>query len=132
MLPASLRRSETDLSEIRKIAGSENDFPALMLNVNRYRPDGGFPSQEPYLSYISGLEALVNSLGGRILWRLPVLGQPVGQHRQAHEVLAIWYPSHQAYLDLPDAPGGTENYELRLRCVEEAVIHRCSGTEIRP
>lgn len=126
-VPGVLARNEDELLAIRQIAGSKRDGPVLMLNVNRYYSGSGFPHEAPYTEYIAGLERLVCSLGGRIMRRLPVLGQPVGQSPHAHEVLEIWYPNHQVYLDLPTAPGGERNYELRKRCVEVAVIHRCPG-----
>ena len=43
------------------------------------------------------------------------------------EILAAWYPSHRAFLDLPDQPGAKENFRLRKICVRSAVIHRCNG-----
>jgi hypothetical protein len=72
------------------------------------------------------LEKFVPVVGARILWRHPVLGQPVGEQK-LHEVLAAWYPTHQAFLDLFHAPGSEENFRLRALAVEYAVIHRFPG-----
>jgi len=94
-------RNEDELQVMRQLASSGRDHPVLMLNVNRYRVDSGFPDQPPYVDYMECLEDLVRSVGGRIEKRMLVLGQPVGRQPPAHEILAIWYPSNQAYLDLP-------------------------------
>lgn len=112
---------------MRALADSGEDRPVLMINCNRYREEARFPGGEPYQDYISGLENLVTSFGGRFLWRTRVEGQPVGNGPKADEIIAIWYPSHAAYLDLPSVPGGDENYRLRSLCVAEATIHACPG-----
>jgi hypothetical protein len=127
MLPDHLKRNESELLIIRAIVDSGNDRPVLMLNMNSYTPAAGFPEGALYGQYLSGLEALVETLGGKLLWRLPVFGQPVGEQRRIDEILAIWYPAHKAYLDLPAMPGGEENYRLRSLCIERALIHRCPG-----
>jgi hypothetical protein len=55
---------------------------------------------------------------------MPVYGQPIG-HQSIHEVLGIWYPTHEAFLALRSQVGSADNFRLRNRAVETAVIHRC-------
>lgn len=119
-------RNDEDFGKIRSIANSGEDGPVLMLNLNLYSEDADFPHGKLYTNYMTVLERFLPSVGARILWRHPVLGQPVGEQK-LHEVLAAWYPTHQAFLDLPTAPGSEENFRLRGLAVEYAVIHRCSG-----
>ena len=119
-------RNDDEIGVIRRIADSGEDGPVLMLNLNRYSKEAGFPDGDLYNDYMSVLERFLPVVGGQILWRHPVLGQPVGE-QELDEVLAAWYPTHQAFLDLPDAPGADENFRLRRLAVEYAVIHRCSG-----
>ena len=128
LVPAHLERNEGELSVIRRIAESTDDGPVLMLNLSRYTPAAGFPDGELYQRYVSGLEAFLRTVGAQILWRLPVLGQAVGDQK-VNEVLAAWYPTHRAFLHLPTMPGAAENYRLRGLCVEHAVIHRCPGAQ---
>ena len=125
-LPAHLARRESELAVIRDIAASAADGPVLMLNLNRYKPEAGFPGNGRHRDYIAGLETFLAGIGGRILWRHPVRGQVVGD-QPVDEILAAWYPSHQAFLDLASAPGAEENYRLRAECVAAATIHRCAG-----
>lgn len=119
-------QNDREIQSIRKIATSGNDKPALMLNLNRYSENAGFPDGELFKSYMSALERLLSAVGAKILWRHNVLGQPVGE-QQLHEVLAIWYPSHQAFLNLFTVPESEENFRLRALAVEYAVIHRFAG-----
>ena len=97
-----------------------------MAGDDDYVPEAGFPDGELYRAYIGGLEAFLPNVEGKVLWRTPVFGRVVGD-QVLHEILAAWYPSHQAFLDLPNAPGAEDNYRLRSEAVEYASIHRCAG-----
>lgn len=130
-LNAATERNKAELEAIEKIAGSKNDRPVVMINLNRYKPEVDFPEGAVYQDYMRVLEAFLPVVGGRILWRSPVHGQPVGE-QDLHEALAAWYPSHQAFLDLPGAPGAAENFRLRRACIEVAVIHRCEDISGEP
>lgn len=128
MLPSQLTRNDDERAVIEAIANSGDDRPVLMLNLNCYKAGTGFPDGGVYRDYITGLEKFLPVVGGAILWRHPVFGQAVGEQK-LDEILAAWYPSHQAFLDLSSAPGGEDNYRLRGECVEYAVIHRCPGDQ---
>ena len=125
MLPEHLKRNENEVLAIRKIAESGHDRAVLMMNINGYKLEAHYPYGDPYRRYIAALERVLKSLHARILWRLPVAGQPVGEQSRVDEIIAIYYPSHQAFLDFGGAPGADESYSLRVRCVERAIIHRC-------
>ena len=120
------KNNEAELKIIREIAESGDDCPVLMLNLNKYNDGAGFPNGSPYKDYMKVLEHLLPRVGGRIVWRSEYLGRAVGK-QDVDEVLAAWYSSHQAFLDLPDELGARENFRLRKICIKSAVIHRCNG-----
>jgi hypothetical protein len=124
--PARLQRNSDDFAEVRRIAESSNDRPVLMLNMNRYVLDSGFPDRGAYRDYITGLGPFLEAAGAKLLWRFPVLGQAVGDQK-IDEILACWYPLHQNFLELYEAPGAAENFRRKGVCVEYAVIQRCPG-----
>ena len=126
MIQMAFPRNDAELEKMRAIIASGDDKPVVMLNLNRYVAHAGYPDGELYRRYMSALEALLSGVGAAILWRTPVFGQPVGA-QAIDEVLAVWYPSHRTFLELPNSPGAEENYRLRGLCVEQAVIHRCAG-----
>ena len=113
-----------EIGVFKSIAGSAEDMPILMLNLNRYVEDANFPDGLLYLEYMSVLDQLLTEVGGRILWRTTVHGTVVGT-QNIHEALGIWYPSHQAFLDLMTAPSSSKNMKLRCRTVAHADLHRC-------
>jgi hypothetical protein len=119
-------RNDHDLAIIREIAESGADRPVLMMNLNRYVSAAGYPDGALYKDYMRALDNVLPEVGGKILWRSPVRGQTVGQ-QPLHEILAVWYPSHRAFLDLRTVSGAEEIFRLREEAVEVAVIHRCDG-----
>ena len=76
-----LQRNADDFAVVRSIAESGSDGPVLMLNMNRYSLDSGFPDRGVYQQYISGLGNSLEGAGAKLLWRFPVLGQAVGVNR---------------------------------------------------
>jgi hypothetical protein len=122
--PVHLRVNREEFSIIQRIAASADDGPVLMVNLNRYAPKANFPNGDLYLQYVSGLGPFIEAAGGKILGRLPVFGQAVGDQK-IDEMIFAWYPLHKIFANLHSLPGAVENFRLRGLCVEYAVIHRC-------
>ena len=113
-----------EIDTVTRIAQSADEGPVFMLNLNKYRDEAGFPDGTLYRDYMSVLDRLLLEVGGRILWRTPVLGHVVGT-QAVDEAIGIWYPSHQSFLNLMSAPSSGENMRLRSLAVEQADLHRC-------
>jgi hypothetical protein len=72
------------------------------------------------------LDTQLIQVGGKILWRTNVHGHVVG-NQDIDEALGIWYPTHQAFINLMSAPASNENMRLRTMVVEHADLHRCEA-----
>ena len=116
-----------EIKIFRQIAGGPNDQPILMLNLNRYVAEADYPNGTLYKEYMDTIDQILSEVGGKILWRTTVKGAVVGT-QSLHEAIGIWYPSHQAFLNLMTAPSSTRNMEMRARAVEHADLHRCDET----
>ena len=118
-----------DFAEIKAIAMSDDDGPVLMVNLNKYA-EGEYPDGAAYKDYMGALDILLERVGGKILWRTPVLGQPIGS-QALDEILGVWYPSHKSFLALREqGEVSDENFRLRNLVVTAAVIHRCPEDRI--
>lgn len=108
---------------IKATADGDEDRPVLMLNMNRYTDAAGFPDGAAYTSYVQWLDHAVGDAGGRVLWRSVVDELVIGcDHDDYHEILAVWYPSHEAFVELRHADGADKMFEGRSVCVEHASI----------
>ncbi len=107
---------------VRGVA-ADDDRPVLMLNLNQYTDEAGFPEGSAYRDYMAALHAAVGNTGGRVLWQAASEGQVIGcEHDAYDEVLAVWYPSHRAFLDLRHAGGADAMFAGREECVANASI----------
>ena len=128
MIDDHINRVPSEVDAITATAESDHDAPVLMLNLNRYTVAAAFPHGDEYQTYMAQIEASVGRVGGKVLWRTPVSGQPVGcEHDEVDEILAVWYPSHAAFLRLRTEVGSEDLFRLRELCVANSVIHRCPG-----
>ena len=102
----------------------------MMLNINRYHGMANFPVGDPYLAYMRDLVGAVGQVGGAVLWQAPVTDQVIGcDHENYDELLAVWYPSAEAFLKLPTAEGASEMFEGRKQCVAHATILELPGDQ---
>lgn len=116
---------EQQLAEVRDLAGSNADGPVVMLNLNRYR------DRDAYYRYAAVAAAVLQRVGGRVLWHAQAQGTVIGDHSDAYdEVIAVWYPSVAAFVAL-----ATDSEILAARAdraagLERAALIRCeAGSE---
>ena len=92
-----------EIKKFKEIAGTSRDCSIIMLNLNEYSEEADFPNGKLYKDYIEILNILVEEVGGKILWQTEASATLIG-NQKIHEALGIWYPSHQAFLDLMTTP----------------------------
>jgi uncharacterized protein (DUF1330 family) len=111
---------ERQFAEIAAVAGGDTDGPVVMLNLNRYR------DREAYMRYGVVAAAVLERVGGRILWhtdaRLTVIGDDTDRY---DEVIAVWYPSMAAFSALATDPEILEARAHRLDGLERAALICC-------
>ena len=118
------------IEKMQRIAGSREDGPVFMLNLNKYTASAGFPHGELYKKYMISINRLVDEVEGKILWQTKVNGQVVG-NQDLDEVLGVWYPSHQSFLSIRTAPSSARNMELRSSAVQSANLQWCNAYTVK-
>lgn len=99
------------------------DGPVVMLNLNKYREVaeyedgrdvGGKSGREVYNDYGAVAVQGLAHVGAKILWATEATTPLIGCDHDAYdEVLAIWYPSRAAFVELTNFPG-----------YQDALVHR--------
>ncbi len=135
--------SQQQLAEVLGLAGAEGDGPLVMLNLNRYREraeyegdppgelDGDVSGQEAYLRYGAVAAAVLERVGGRILWHTESKRTVIGDETDRYdEIIAVWYPDLAAFTALVGDPGILEARVHRTAGLERAALICCdSGAE---
>ncbi len=110
------------LTELRALAGSDEDGPLVMLNLNRYR------DREAYGRYGAVAMDVLGRVGGRILWHAPALSTVVGGEGERYDdVIAVWYPSAAAFVTLATHPEIADVREDRIAGLDAATLIRCEA-----
>ena len=117
--------------------GADDDSPVVMLNLNRYRARAEYPAgtldsdvtgREAYFRYGVVAFAAIQSVGGEILWATDAAETVIGcDHDVYDEVVAVWYPSRGAFLDLVSHPGYLEALAHRDAAIEQATLIATRG-----
>jgi uncharacterized protein (DUF1330 family) len=110
---------ERQIAEIAALAGA-GDGPVVMLNLNRYR------DRQEYLRYGAVALAVLERVGGRILWQAEARQTVIGDARW-DEVLAVWYPSATAFLELVGDADLQAARQHRVDGLEEAALICCDA-----
>jgi uncharacterized protein (DUF1330 family) len=97
----------------------EEGGAVVMLNLLRFRPDGG---QERYAEYGAAVAPLLERVGGRIVFAgapaAPLLGD------DSWDLVAlVEYPSRQAFLDMISSPDYTAIGHLRAEALARGELH---------
>jgi len=111
------RLNEQGFGEFAARAGDGR--PVVMLNLLRFKPDGG---QERYMEYGVAVAPSLEKVGGRIVWAgepaSPLLGE------QGWDMVAlVEYPSRQAFLEMIGSPEYQEIGHLRTEALELGELH---------
>jgi uncharacterized protein (DUF1330 family) len=113
---------EPDADQIAALAEA-GEGPVVMLNLNRYR------DREAYAQYgVVALEVL-QRVGGRILWQAEANLTVIGDDSDRYdEVIAVWYPSVDAFMELASDPKILDARKIRAGALERAALICCSET----
>jgi len=106
-------------------ARAGEDSPVVMLNLLRFKADGG---RERYVEYAAATAPLLEKAGGRIVWPGQA-GPPLLGAQGWDMVLLVEYPSRQAFLDMIASPEYREIGHLRTEALELGELHPMDPAE---
>ncbi len=107
-------------ADLKRYLAEDDGAPVVMLNLMRYRPDGG---REQYQEYVEHFRRTSAKHGADVLYVGDGSTTLVAEPGQAWDtVLLVRYPSRQAFSEMvrdPDYGAGTH---LRTGALVEAVL----------
>ena len=134
----TINPTREQIESVARVAGTDSDGPLVMLNLNRYRdraayaaepPGGGTPDvsgREAYERYGAVALDVLTRVGGEVLWHTHATITVIGDEGDRwDEVIAVRYPSAQAFLDLALDPELGIALPHRDAGLERAAVIRC-------
>jgi uncharacterized protein (DUF1330 family) len=107
-------------ADLKRYLAEDPGGPVVMLNLLRYKADGG---RERYQRYVEHFRRTAAPYGAEVVYvgegSTPVVAE-TGQSWDA--VLLVRYPSRQAFSDMIRDPEYQKGTHLRTESLEEAVL----------
>ena len=107
-------------ADLKRFLAEDPGGPVVMLNLLRFRPDGG---RESYLDYLRALEGYLDGIGAEVVYvgaGSSVLVAEPGQDWDA--VLLVRYPDRRAFSAMVADPAYQQFTHLRTQALQEAVL----------
>jgi uncharacterized protein (DUF1330 family) len=115
-------------ADLKRFLAEDPGGPVVMLNLLRFRPDGG---RELYDSYLAHFRAASHPHGAEVLHWGDGSTALVAEDGQAWDaVLLVRYPSRQAFSDMVRDPGYQAGSTLRTDALVEAVLQATTPVEV--
>ena len=101
------------------MAARVDEGPVTMLNLLRFRPEGG---RERYLEYGEAVAPLLEKAGGRVTYAGTAAPALIGEESW-DMVLLVEYPTRQAFLEMVGSPEYGAIGHLRSEALERGELH---------
>src|ERR687886_2583397 len=134
----AINPTREQIEAVAAIAGTGSGGPLVMLNLNRYRERAAYAGEPPGdgAADVSGREAyeryaatalrVLARVGGEVVWQAHSTHTVIGEASERwDEVIAVRYPSAQAFLDLALDPELGVALAHRDAGLERAAVIRC-------
>ncbi len=110
-------QSNTD--QFKKLAANKNDEPFVMLNLLKFKKDGG---REAYFRYIAQSGPFVEGVGAKVLY-FGKANELLNGTESWDIVMLVQYPSRKAFLEMANNPDYIKVHQNREDGLERAVLY---------
>ena len=110
---------QNNQDQFQAIARNTNQKPFVMLNLLKFKKEGG---REAYFQYIKESGPFVEEVGAKVLY----FGKAEELLNGAETwdiVLLVRYPSRKAFLQMANNPDYLKVHDLRIQALERAVLY---------
>jgi len=115
-----------DPEALEAFARRAEDGPVVMLNLLRFRPDGG---ANRYGEYAVAVKPLLEGVGGRVIFAGQASAALIGD-RSWDLVALVEYPTRQAFIDMVSSPGYQAIAHLRTEALESSELHPLDAADV--
>lgn len=116
-----------NVEELRNFKVNPDDGPVVMLNLLKFKSEGG---EEAYGRYASAVGKMVAELGGKVLYAGQAMELLTGEERW-DAIAIIQYPSRKVFLKMISTPEYQAAHADREKGLERAVLYATKPTDLR-
>jgi uncharacterized protein (DUF1330 family) len=107
-----------NMDQLKKLKHNPNQEAVVMLNLLKFKPNGGL---ESYKQYIQAASPFVEAVGGKTIY----LGKPdelLNGDETWDLMMLVQYPSRAAFLDMANDPEYIKIHAYREEAVESDAL----------
>lgn len=112
--------------QFNKLASNANEKPFVMLNMLKFKKDGG---REAYLRYLKEASSFAEGVGAKMVY----FGKPeelLNGTEQWDLLMLVQYPSRKAFLKMANNPDYLKVHKWREEGVERAVLYATDPAKV--
>jgi uncharacterized protein (DUF1330 family) len=109
-------------ADLKRFIAEDDGEPVVMLNLLRFKPEGG---RESYNKYAKAIVPFLEQVGGEVVYYGEGATPLVGDQWDA--VLLVRYPSRRAFSEMVANPGYQQITHLRTEALDAAVLQPTSA-----
>ncbi len=118
---------QSNPDQFKELSRNPNDGPVTMLNLLKFKKEGG---AESYARYARESNRFVEGVGGRLVFS----GRPKELLNGSEDwdlVLLVRYPSRKAFLEMANDPEYLKIHAFRKKALERAVLYAMDQTDFK-
>jgi uncharacterized protein (DUF1330 family) len=110
---------KTNQDQFRELAANTNERPFVMLNLRKFKNEGG---REAYYQYIKESGPFVENVGAKVLY-FGKAKELLNGTETWDIVMLVQYPSRKAFLKMANNPDYLRVHNFREKALERAVLY---------
>lgn len=110
---------QSNKDQFKALAGNTNEEPFVMLNLLKFKKEGG---REAYFRYIKKSGPFVEGVGAKVLY-FGKANELLNGTETWDIVMLVQYPSRKAFLKMANDPGYLKVHQHREDALERAVLY---------
>jgi len=118
---------ESNKDQFQKLAASSNDQPFVMLNLLKFKEEGG---REAYYKYVAESGPYVQGVGAKVLY-FGKADELIYGTETWDIVMLVEYPNRKAFLKMANDPGYLKVHKYREQALERAVLYATDPTHYK-
>lgn len=114
-----MKTEQPNIEQFKELAKAPNEGPVVMLNLLKFKPEGGLAS---YARYAEESDKFLRGVGGKAVYLGKMKELLIG-HETWDVVILVQYPSRKAFLKMTNNPDYLEILKYRTAAIERSVLY---------
>jgi uncharacterized protein (DUF1330 family) len=114
-----MAKVEVNQDQMRELAANSNEEPFVMLNLLKFKKDGG---RDAYSRYMAGSRPFIQDIGAKVIY-FGKAKELLNGSETWDIVMLVQYPSRKAFLRMANNPEYLKVHSFREEALERAVLY---------